>query len=176
MALEQVERFKLPLSPLLYSLFTRHWNEDMPYLRIASSGSEFCNSCKTLQVTMKSLPRTDVRVIAARDFLSRLLGEARMEFRVYKETMSKEAEENINVFCHFVCDFSEKVLLPKIQKQPGKLHLVTLLKFDILGVASGNDGLTDVYCLVEGHWTQEKTANAFFINASPFNYCPSICS
>lgn len=101
---------------------------------------------------MNYLPRTDVRVFAARDYLNRHLAEARMELQVYKETISKEAEEKITIFRHFVIEFAEKVLLPKLQRQPGKLHFVTGLKFDIFGVSCSNDGLTDVYGLVEGHW------------------------
>lgn len=56
-------------------------------------------------------------------------------------------------------DFAEKVLLPKLQRQPGQLLFVTGLKFDIFGVASSNLSTTFISGLLEGHWPNEKTAN-----------------
>ena len=56
-------------------------------------------------------------------------------------------------------DFAEKVLLPKLLKQPGQLYFVTGLKFDIFGVQDSNQGVTYVFGLPEGHWPNEKNAN-----------------
>lgn len=60
---------------------------------------------------------------------------------------------------HFVFDYAENSLLPKLQKQLGQLHFITGLKFDLFGFACSNDGKTDVYVLVEGFWPGEKTEN-----------------
>lgn len=57
-------------------------------------------------------------------------------------------------------DFAEKVLLPRLLEQPGQLHFLTGLKFDINGVASSRNKKTHVFGLPEGHWPKDKTANS----------------
>eukprot|EP00171_Calliarthron_tuberculosum_P019092 IDg19092t1 len=57
-------------------------------------------------------------------------------------------------------DFAEKVLLPRLLKHPGQLYFVSGLKFDIFGVSASNNGQQYIYGLPEGHWSNEKTANA----------------
>ena len=68
--------------------------------------------------------------------------------------------EDANEARHFVFDFAEKVLLPRLLKHPGQLHFVTGLKFDINGVSSSRTNWNYVFGLPEGHWPNDKTANS----------------
>ena len=45
-------------------------------------------------------------------------------------------------------------------KQPGQLHFVTGLKFDINGVSSSWTNSNYVFGLPEGHWPNDKTVNS----------------
>ena len=73
--------------------------------------------------------------------------------------MEEARKSNFNEIRHFIFDFAEKVLLPKILNQPGQLHFITGLKFDINGLCCSNVGRAYVYGLVEGQWPSNKTAN-----------------
>lgn len=53
-------------------------------------------------------------------------------------------------FCHFMFDYDEKVLLPRMQKQPGQLHFLISLKFDINGVTNSNIGTCLIHGLTQG--------------------------
>ena len=64
-------------------------------------------------------------------------------------------------------DFAEMVLLRHPLRQPGHLHFVTSLKFDFFGVSVSNRLRCDIFCLPEGHWPSEKTADEV---ASMINY------
>ena len=72
--------------------------------------------------------------------------------------MEEAKKSNCNEIRHFIFDFAEKVLLPNILNQPGQLHFITGLKFDINGVYCSNVGRADVYGLIEGHWPSNKTS------------------
>lgn len=148
-----------PTKPVSYSLFVRYWFQDMKYLRIASTGSDFCDTCISLRDTISSLGIDNPVADAASLALSKHLNEARGEFQCYKALFSSARDGRKSPFMHFVFDYAEKVLLPRLQKQPGQLHFVTGLKFDINGVACSNSNSVDIFGLVEGHWPQEKTAN-----------------
>lgn len=60
---------------------------------------------------------------------------------------------------HITFDFAEKVLLLALKRQPGQLHFVTGLKFDLFGAASTNMNKVFLFGLLEGHWPHGKTAN-----------------
>lgn len=60
---------------------------------------------------------------------------------------------------HYVFDFAEKVLLPRLLHQPGQLHFTIGLKFDINGVQSSNSRQAYVFSLPEGHCPNVKSAN-----------------
>lgn len=60
---------------------------------------------------------------------------------------------------HLVFDFSEKLLFPRLLRQPGLLYFVNGLKFDFFGVSISNFNYTDIHCLPKGHWPGGKTAD-----------------
>ena len=124
-----------PTAPIHYNLFSRYWDADMPTLRIATLGSDFCDTCTTLKNTLSNLRKAYVRYKTTKDALMDHLEEAKTEFLYYRK-FQKECKENlVGEVYHLVFDFAEKVLLPKLVKQPGQLHFITGLKFDIFGVS-----------------------------------------
>lgn len=44
-----------------YNLFPSYWDSDIPTLRIAKSGSEFCDFCTALKDEFRNLSSADVR-------------------------------------------------------------------------------------------------------------------
>lgn len=74
---------------------------------------------------------------------------------------------------NFVFDFSEKILLPRLLKQPGQLHFTTGLNFDINGVSCRNTGNAYVFDLPEGHWPNDKIASSVL---SMLNYAMNLPS
>eukprot|EP00171_Calliarthron_tuberculosum_P001409 IDg1409t1 len=103
--LSAVPRITQMTKPVYYSMFTRYWKQYMPLLRIAATGSDFCDT-------------------------------------------SRHAIQ-YNFIQEFHFNFAEKVLLPRLKKQPGQIHFITGLKFDCFRVASRNSGTKDMCGLVE---------------------------
>lgn len=156
---ELVQNFEIPESPISYNLFIRYWDEDFSLLRIGKSGSDFCDQCTLLKNELKKYSLTDIRRNALKEKYDRHINEAQKEFLNYKSVMEEAKKSDHTILRHFVFDFTEKVLLPKILNQPGQLHFITGLKVDINGVYSSNTGRADLYGLIEGHWPSNKTAN-----------------
>lgn len=61
---------------------------------------------------------------------------------------------------HFVFDFAEKVLLPRLLRQPGQISYLVGMCFDMFGVSSSRKKINYVFGLPEGHWPNNKTANS----------------
>ncbi len=57
-------------------------------------------------------------------------------------------------------DFAEKVTLPSIDNQPGQLHFITGLCYDIFGISLSNLKITNVYGLPEGRRPNIKDATS----------------
>ncbi|PXF44968.1 hypothetical protein BWQ96_05268 [Gracilariopsis chorda] len=85
--------------------------------------------------------------------------EALPEFKLYRAIVTATQEGPSANPIHLVFDFAEKELLPHLLGQPGQLHFVTGLKFDLFGVYSSGRKVCYVYRLPEGHWPNNKTAN-----------------
>lgn len=47
-----------------------------------------------------------------------------------------------------------------MERQPGNLHFVTGLKYDMFGISISNENKTNVYGLPEGHWPGSKGPNS----------------
>ena len=151
-----------PTCPVSYSLFTRYWADDYPTLRIATSGSDFCDLCTSLKSDIGSISKFDDRYDLFIKLLKEHRAEAKKEFLNYKLLQHKCQEDTNGNMRHYVFEVAEKVLLTRLFNQPGQLHFVTGLKFDIFGVSSTNQCLNFIYGLPEGHLPNEKTANVVF--------------
>lgn len=150
---------KQPEVPLSYNLFRRYWRADFPTLRITREGSDFCDLCTALKDDLKRISILDERHLGVQSELNNHRQEAQQEFEFYRQSQSSSAENPDGNVRHLVFDFAEKILLPRLQHQPGQLHFVTGLKFDLFGVSCSNSGNNFVFGLAEGHWPNEKTAN-----------------
>ena len=47
-----------------------------------------------------------------------------MEYKLYTKVRQRQLSIPNNSRLHFIFDFAEKVLLPKMERQPGNLHFV----------------------------------------------------
>lgn len=92
-------------------------------------------------------------------FLTRLKKEAHIEFDFYKICQGTASTNPHGDSVYFVFDFAEKVLPLRLLKQPGQMHFITGLKFDILCVSSSNLSMNFLFGLPEGHRANETTAN-----------------
>ena len=120
-------------------------------MRISSSGSDFCDFCTKLKDDLKSLSSSDFRYKLACEGLLEHRKNAENEFKYYKDVQTQCYVDNTNEKRHYVFDFAEKVLLPRLKIQPGQLHFITGLKFDLFGVSSSNDTLNYIFGLPEDH-------------------------
>lgn len=158
------------VKPLAMTTFIDIWNADMSHLRIAHSGSDYCDTCVTLRNIMKRTgdSSSDVHRVT-KEALEKHVSEATTEFLLYRRF--QDMARGSSTHRHFVFDFAEKVLLPRLLKQPGQLHFTTGLKFDINGVSCSNTGNAYVFGLPEGHWPNEKSANSVI---SMLNYAMNL--
>lgn len=133
--------------PLSFSAFLEFWDKDHPSLRVSKPRSYFCDFCTSVRNNLHNLPTSDPR----HSFLSQLLEihrEAeRREQGYYREGITSSHGIRDGTLLHIVFDFSEKVLLPRLVRQPGQLYFVTALKFDIFGVHDSKNVVTFTYGL-----------------------------
>lgn len=148
---------QMPEAPLSKDQFCRVWSAKVPTLRIHKLGSDFCDTCTKLINTYNNMtdPTTRAAIWQAR---VQHRGEALSEFRLYRQ-LQTDLKGIIGGPLHLTFDFAEKVLLPCLVRQPGQLHFVTGIKFDLFGVTSSTLNNTFVFGLPEGHWPGGKTAN-----------------
>lgn len=148
-----------PDTPLTLSAFTRYWEKGHHMLKVAKTGSDFCDYCTTLRNNLQNLDKDDDRYDVLSILLNKHRDNATKEHQFYRECLLSTQDVLDGSQQHLVFDFAEKVLLPRLLRQPGQLYFVTGLKFDLFGVHDSNNKRTLLFGLPEGHWPNEKTAN-----------------
>jgi hypothetical protein len=127
-------------NPLSWKAFLSVWKKHASHIKLATSGSDYCDTCTTLQNPVYS------------GLLQYHKAEASLEREAYNERMS-------GTRAHFVFDFAEKILLPHLTKQPGAMFFAKRLKYDVFGVYECSQSSQSIFGLAEGHWPDRKTAN-----------------
>ncbi|PXF45203.1 hypothetical protein BWQ96_05033 [Gracilariopsis chorda] len=147
-----------PDAPLSKSGFLKVWGSYYPTLRILKSGSDFCDQCTTFSNSARTTTNMDLRetLLAAR---RQHRVEALAQFTVYRTIQTTAENAPATNPIHLIFDFAEKILLPHLLRQPGQLHFVTSLQFDIFGVYSSTMSTCYVYGLPGGNWPGNKTCN-----------------
>ena len=64
----------------------------------------------------------------------------RDEFENYKMIMTRAVESGFSGKTRIIFDLAEKELLSHTHRQPGQIHVITGLKFDLFGVTTSNLG------------------------------------
>jgi len=126
-------------------------------LKISKGGSGYCDTCVSLQTCLEYVEEPTKSELE-RLFLEHKT-EAEQEFFFYRYSSTLCSENPENGITHIVFDFAEKCMLPSYKKEPGSLHFVSKLKFDLFGVSSSNLNRSFIFGLPEGHWPSGKTAN-----------------
>ncbi|MEM9400723.1 MAG: hypothetical protein AAF984_10995 [Verrucomicrobiota bacterium] len=147
------------IAPLTKDSFCRVWKQKLSHINIMKSGSDFCDTCANLRHHISVCSDTVLSAKLIRE-LEDHRRDARSEFKNYKAMMQQANEGCFDGSLHFIFDFAEKVMLPRPLRFPSQLHFVTGLKFDLFGVNVSNVNQCDIFCLVEGHWPGDKTANS----------------
>lgn len=163
---EQMWSQQEPTEPLVFRSFLKVWRQKYPTLRMRQTGTDFCDTCTELKNHIYLLESGEKRetLIEARRMHRE---KASQEYKVYLELSDKGRSTPAQSDVHVTFDFAEKVLLPSLKRQPGQLHFVTGLKFDIFGAASSNLDKVFVYGLPEGYWPNSKTANEVLSMVEP---------
>lgn len=111
--------FQMPDELLCCNIFIRYQSSDFGLLGIETLGLDFCDTWIIVNDTIKCLNYEDVRVQVADSALKNHVLSARKEFKLYKDIIVKDNEISSSELHHLIFDFAEKVLLPKLQKNPG---------------------------------------------------------
>eukprot|EP00171_Calliarthron_tuberculosum_P002461 IDg2461t1 len=143
--------------PLVYKSFCRVWREKYRCLQISAGRTDLCDTCVSLRRYICTLSG-DAKVQKEAE-LEQHRCNARVEYSYYQKIRESTLLQPSGQTVHLVMDFAEKVLLPSMMDQPGNLHFVTGLKFDIFGISSSNLGKTYLFGLAEGHWKGGKSAD-----------------
>lgn len=85
---------------------------------------------------------------------------AKVEYDEYNNIRKSIANNPSGETVHLVFDFAEKVTLPVFERQPGQLHFITGLRYDIFGIYCSNLKSSKVFGLPEGHWPGTKDATS----------------
>ena len=88
----EVLNLDMPEEPISYNLFVRYWSNDLPLLRVSTPGSDVWKTCNTLKNSISKWAIHDPVRIASKNELSKHIGEANSEFKLYKS--NQEATKN----------------------------------------------------------------------------------
>lgn len=147
-----------PTDPILLRSFLKIWRTRWTTLRVLTFGTDFCDTCMQLKNRISITCDEEARRILI-NAGNKHRQDAFNEYKLYIDTCKRVEKDPSQTEIHLTFYFAEKVLLPALKRQPGQLHFVTGLKFDIFGVASSNVNKILLYGLPEGHWPQGRTAN-----------------
>eukprot|EP00171_Calliarthron_tuberculosum_P005258 IDg5258t1 len=147
-----------PTAPLSYFAFLKVWRTHLPVLRISAGGTDYCDTCTKLKHALKIVQISQTQLELS-NRLSLHREEANTVFSFYKRMQREATELPTGAKLHLVFDFAEKVLLPSMKEQPGNLHFITGLRFDIFGVSTSNLNCNFIFGLPEGFWPNGKSAN-----------------
>eukprot|EP00171_Calliarthron_tuberculosum_P022537 IDg22537t1 len=160
--LETTGAFRAFGSPFVLKI----WRERFQSLRIRRLGTDFCDTCTQLRNQIDVLPPGEMRQLLV-EIRSLHREKARQEYNIYMELSDRARTNPGTTEVHVTFDFAEKVLLPVLKRQPGQLHFITGLKFDLFAAASSNLDKVFVYGLPEGFWPHGKTANEVISMVDP---------
>lgn len=153
----KLAQLTLPQKPITLDAFLKTWRTSVKWIKILKSGSDFCDTCTFYKNSFAHVDDVTKQELKKRYLAHR--NEAAGEFKFYKSIMECSEKEPEGEAVHLIFDFAEKVLIPRLQDQPGQLHFTTSLKIDIFGIYCSNLKEMFVYGLTEGHWPSHKTAN-----------------
>ena len=124
------------------------------------SGSEFSDKCTQLTNSIVNFSDNETR----RCFHDSRAGHReRAKYELNNSKIHIECALVVPVpFIHLTLNFADNILLPRLLRQPGQLHFVTELKFDIFSVYRSNTTPTSVFCMSECYWPNGKTAEEVF--------------
>ena len=126
----------LPQHPQSFVQFRRVWTSHYSSLKIAPRGSDFYDYCTSK--FNHSLSLSGNERIEVLDELNEHKSIAKSEFNSYIQLRDSVLNDSGGDILHLVFDYAEKVSLPSMIKQPGQLHFVTCLKFDLFGISVSN--------------------------------------
>lgn len=139
-------------SPLSFKSFYKVWYNCRKTIKIMAPGSDYCDTCTQIRYCIEIC--NDIFIKEELETkLKEHKEEAASEFSYYRQLQNDAKSGSQPHRLHIIFDFAEKVLIPHLLRQPGQLHFVTGLKIDLFGIHISNAGMTDIYGLVEGHWT-----------------------
>eukprot|EP00171_Calliarthron_tuberculosum_P001573 IDg1573t1 len=126
-----------------YRRFVYIWNWDNPTLRIASSGSDYCDFCTRCKSRIAKYAQRKcfaAELQASKKELEDHRAIAQAQFDRYKKIWQVCSSAECPTLFHYVVDYAEKIKIPTYVKQPAQLHFVTPLKFDLNGNCSAKTG------------------------------------
>ena len=138
--------------------FRRIWVHKYKKLRISPRGSDFCDKCVILTEKISNESGTIKEELLKELELHKRT--ARAEYHSYCEIRNHSKSNPSGSDIHLVMDFAEKVTLLSMERQPGQLHFVTGLRYDIFGIYCSKLDETKNFGLSEGHWpnTEDPTS------------------
>ncbi len=138
-----------PSGPLSFVQFRNVWRNYFEQLKIWLRGSDFCDYCVTINNRIGAV--SDPERLDLIEQLRVHKEIAQNEYQIYNKIRKIASLYPTREIVHLVFDFAEKVTLPSMERQPGQLHFVTGLKYDIFGISLTKLNITNVYGLSEGH-------------------------
>lgn len=149
--------YEISSIPTEYSNFVSIWNKHCKWIKIANPGTDFCDACTRMR-NAKEFCEDDFAKQKLQETIDNHLNYAKSEIDYLRQKRIESKTPSSKVV-HVIIDFAEKVLIPSLVNQPGQLHFITGLKIDLFAVSCGNTGKNYVFCLPEGHWPGQKSAN-----------------
>lgn len=103
---------------------------DWAQLKVATTGSKFCDLCTSLRNNLYSINKADVRHKVLIDLLEEHHSNARKEHDSLRKCLEEACHQDDSQQ-HVIFDFLRKVLMPRLIRQPEQLCFLTGLQFDL---------------------------------------------
>eukprot|EP01028_Stygiella_incarcerata_P006054 TRINITY_DN24833_c0_g1_i1.p1 TRINITY_DN24833_c0_g1~~TRINITY_DN24833_c0_g1_i1.p1 ORF type:complete len:655 (+),score=140.67 TRINITY_DN24833_c0_g1_i1:88-1965(+) len=134
-----------------YRHFRRLWNSKAPWLRIAKTGSEFCNVCTKLLHEKQN---------GFEDLLSHHLSRVRQERMFYREIVERTIQSETKDSIHLTFDFAEAVRLPCDAKEPEFIVSKSGFLIHLFGIVNETNQHSALYIIPEGDHPHKDPKNA----------------
>eukprot|EP01028_Stygiella_incarcerata_P000041 TRINITY_DN1008_c0_g2_i1.p1 TRINITY_DN1008_c0_g2~~TRINITY_DN1008_c0_g2_i1.p1 ORF type:complete len:658 (+),score=136.82 TRINITY_DN1008_c0_g2_i1:96-2069(+) len=123
-----------------YWHFCRLWTEHVKFVKIATSGTDYCSTCTFLKMTRPE------------GWKSLLLDHTRLadQERGYFTKVIDHTKEHPHAMMHLTFDFAESVRIPHYAQEPASAFRKSLFQVYVFGISNDTSGEHRLYCIPEG--------------------------
>lgn len=150
---------RIPDSTFSFSVFLDCWDQGHPILKVARSGTDFCDLHTKVGICFHVIEETDERNEVLSELLTSHLDHSIKKHNNYRNCLLSKSGLKYGSVQQILFDFAEKVFPPRLSNPPVHLCFVICFNFDFFGAQDSNLERLYIYGLSKGPFSEERPAN-----------------